>query len=705
VERLLTSALEEEFSRISCPLSGIVTAAENLTAAGGLSPQITGRLEKLRDSLRSRELQREIRMLLERIEELLGAGPQIRIRPGEAWSDKVLADLSSLPGPAQSSWIKLFAHAQSGTGAKPSARWLKEGKTLVDAVGEKDFTQRLLGWLPLVDRPRTRERDPAHSWALHPLTILDQKADTLRGLVWCSSFSEDRQLARALVALTVSAYKKIPGQGPRAVKIGNACIHVLGAMPGRGRFGQLAVLKARVKAHMAQKSIEKAMTAAAERAGIPREEFDEIEVPAYGLTEVGRRKESLGELTAELTVTGRSTRLEWIHPKGKRSRSVPAAVKRDFPRELKELKEADRDIQKMLPAQSDRIERLVLAKRSWPLPVWRERYLDHPLVGTLARRLIWRFRPSGAPVGSGLPGVWHEGTFVNSAGSTLDMPAGETIVELWHPIRCSTDEIVAWRSWLEEHEVRQPFKQAHREVYVLTDAERRTGTYSNRFAAHILRQHQFNALCVARGWKNQLRLQVDAEYPPTTLDLPLWSLRAEFWVEGAGSDYGADTNHAGVFLHVATDQVRFYPLRAPQVSTHASGGGYRLPREDGGGRPVALEDIPPLVLSASTRKDVLQRLVPRLKIASRSSFSDRFLVVRGDIRTYKIQLGSGNILMEPDDEYLCIVPDPGVESEASNVFLPFEGDGRLSVILSKAFLLAEDTKIEDETILRQIRRL
>jgi len=37
------------------------------------------------------------------------------------------------------------------------------------------------------------------------------------------------------------------------------------------------------------------------------------------------------------------------------------------------------------------------------------------------------------------------------------------------------------------------------------------------------------------------------------------------------------------------------------------------------------------------------------------------------------------------------------------VFLPFEGDSMLSIILSKAFLLAEDAKIKDETIVRQIR--
>ncbi len=58
--------------------------------------------------------------------------------------------------------------------------------------------------------------------------------------------------------------------------------------------------------------------------------------------------------------------------------------------------------------------------------------------------------------------------------------------------------------------------------------------------------------------------------------------------------------------------------------------------------------------------------------------------------------------MAPNDEYLCIVPDRSSKNDAS-VFLPFEGDSTLSIILSKAFLLADDAKIKNRTILRQIR--
>lgn len=59
--------------------------------------------------------------------------------------------------------------------------------------------------------------------------------------------------------------------------------------------------------------------------------------------------------------------------------------------------------------------------------------------------------------------------------------------------------------------------------------------------------------------------------------------------------------------------------------------------------------------------------------------------------------------MEPNDQYLCIVPSQSGETVGGNLFLPFEGDRTLSVIFSKAFLLAADTKITDTTITRQIK--
>ena len=75
-------------------------------------------------------------------------------------------------------------------------------------------------------------------------------------------------------------------------------------------------------------------------------------------------------------------------------------------------------------------------------------------------------------------------------------------------------------------------------------------------------------------------------------------------------------------------------------------------------------------------------------------------MVDGTLRRYRIHLGSGNVQMEPNSQYLCIVQHH--RNAGGHVRLPFEGDTILSVILSKAFLLAQDDKIKDASIRSQI---
>ena len=107
-----------------------------------------------------------------------------------------------------------------------------------------------------------------------------------------------------------------------------------------------------------------------------------------------------------------------------------------------------------------------------------------------------------------------------------------------------------------------------------------------------------------------------------------------------------------------------------------------------------------LTETGKTRQAVLADILPGLAIADRCRLEERYLVVEGKLRGYRIHLGSGNIQMEPNNQYLCIVQDR--QSAGARVRLPFEGDATLSIILSKAFMLAEDDKIKDASIRRQI---
>ena len=218
-----------------------------------------------------------------------------------------------------------------------------------------------------------------------------------------------------------------------------------------------------------------------------------------------------------------------------------------------------------------------------------------------------------------------------------------------------------------------------------------------------------------------------------TLDVARRSMKAEFWVDVPDVNTGTDPREAtdqmsgsGINLYLFTDQVRFYrdgaPVRLAEIPpvvfseimrdvdlfvgvTSIGNDPTWVDRGEGAfgqqyWRSFAFGD---LSQSGETRRIILEKLLPQLKIAARCALDGKFLVVRGDLHTYKIHLGSANVLMEPGSHYLCIVPDRGHAAwQKGPLYLPFDGDQTLAIILSKAQLLAADSKITDATILRQI---
>jgi len=710
----------------------LVGFAERAAAQRPLSQECCASIRCFRDRFKENASNSRDRGLVGRLTSLLGETPLTVVEPNEAWSDAALDQLEKMKAKDRKAWEALLKQASIHNPHKPSEQWLEKAKPCLEAVGETNVKSHLQQWASLVGKPGIRMARLGATNQMDNTLISDHNANVLRGLIWCCPLTGDASLSRMLSDLAAVCFEKLPGRGQRSPKVGNACVYALGELPGVEPLAQLARLGLRVKNRLTQQLIDKALSSAAEHRGLSKEELEEIVVPGYGLTEVGSRRENLGDYTVELRISGsNSTEIRWLRADGKPQKSVPAKVQKDFAGQLKELKASAKDIHKMLPVQRERLGSLYRRKKSWPFGIWRERYLDHPLVGTLARRLIWTL----AEGKNKKEIIFYKGELVAIDDRALGAVSNDCAISLWHPMDHPPEEVLAWRSWLENHEIVQPFKQAHREIYIVTDAERETHVYSNRFAAHILKQHQFNALALARGWRYKPLAGWDEVESTATLDLPAWNLRAEFWINLAG-EVGDDQTESNVYLYVATDQVRFY-ARADEAL-------------EGSGQPVPLADVPPLIFSevmrdvdlfvgvasvandptwhdggpeqyrrywndysfgelgasARTRRGVLERLIPRLKIADRCSFADRFLIVRGELRTYKIHLGSGNILMEPNGQYLCIVPGRGTvtRGQTGHLFLPFEGDQTLSVILSKAFLLAEDNKITDSSIVNQIRK-
>ncbi len=636
----------------------------------------------------------------------------VSLTPPEAYSH-TSPDLRSV-------WMELIELCQKQKGSKPTASLLRAAKPLVDQL--PDFLESSGRYFD-----QFGGFEVTGSWGLSSSSSLPTlwTPEAARGIVWLGATrSPDSSWCQAVAMLCLTGLKPTGTGSLRSISLANACVQGLGTAGIPNGLTQLLILSTKVKQKPVQKAIERAIQAIADRSGVSPDEVAEIGLPTFGFGADGRRAERFEEASAELQIDADGVQIAWTS-RGKAVKSVPATVRELHADRLQELRSEVKEVNRLILAVRQRLDGLLLRQPTWSLTDFRRRYLEHPLVASLAKRLVWRI--DSCPVRFDTLGHPHD-----QAGSPIVVAGDDPRVSVWHPIDAGPQETLQWRQALEDAGVAQPFKQVHREVYLLTEAERTTDTYSNRFAAHIIRQSQFRSLAGLRGWTVPLLGAWDGgDQSVARKQLPNQQLCAEFWVnaiEDAGNN--SPMLDSGGWVHLSTDQVRF---------TRANENG-----------PIPLDQIPPLVFSevmrdvdlfvgvasvgndpnwqdggpggrfreywqtyafgdlgesAKTRRAVLERMLPRLtKLAGKWTLVDRFLVIRGSIRTYKIHLGSGNILMEPNDQYLCIVPDQSKRSAATDVRLPFEGDSVLSIILSKAFMLAEDTKIADRSIVSQIER-
>ncbi|TCC25601.1 DUF4132 domain-containing protein [Kribbella speibonae] len=596
-----------------------------------------------------------------------------------------------------------------GTG-RPSKKWLTEAERATSQLSVS-----LIG--ALLDAALDAADASTYTYAN------DGNESFLCGVVAVAGVLQDPALLSRLRRLAVKSVTVIGGQygNPRTLRLANSSAQAMADIGGPPSITELLALERSVRHGTLLRQVRKAIDALAAAQGLTRDQLLERAVETHDLD--ANRLTKLSRGAVEIVVDGRTASLVYVDENRKPRKSVPPDIKRADAEALAAIRDRLKAIRKTIAGERVRLDGLMSTDRRWPLEDWRSWYLDHPVTGRMTRTLVWVFSAPDGPDVVGIP--LDATTLVTSSSQQAEIPPGAE-VRLWHPIHASADDVRAWRQYLLGQQVVQPFKQAFRELYALTPAEEETRLYSNRFAGHVFGQVQARALMKGRGWA---------------------PVAVAWWDDGIENGVARRTfEAAGIRAEFHFDPVRDLQVGATELYTYCTSDQVRFAdarTEDS----IPLTDVPPLVLTEALRdvdlfvgvtsigadpewldrgterrfetywhtfgfgelsaageirREVLEQLVPRLAIADRCAFEDRYLTVRGDLRTYRIHLGSGNILMSPNDQYLCIVAAPG--GQAQKLFLPFDDDPVLSLVLSKAFLLANDTTIKDPTITAQINR-
>ncbi len=620
------------------------------------------------------------------------------------------------------------------TGSKPSKKFQSQIDDLIKVIGKNEYrklAQDILSNVinhPITEKIRKYNYGNEVNEYKEYTFLCDPSKQFIKGIVWTMTPYSDKETLIILSKLLEKSYTKMPGVGPAAAAIGNACIYVMGNMRGKDGLGALSRIKLKLKQNNVKKAIDKYLELGAKKYNVSVEELKEMSVPDFQLVN-GTKSIDFDDYKLNISIDGPKLSQQWIKPDGTTIKSVPSIVKNSIKHSnaLKELRKELKEIQKTYSSQKQRIDNQFILNRTWDFEAFEKYYLNHGLVSPIASKLIWTFENDK---GKKSDVILIDEEWQDSEGNSVEWIDDKCSIKLWHPVFASEQEIVDWRDRMLDLELKQPIKQAFRELYILTDAEINTRSYSNRMAAHILKQHQFNALAGLRGWKYSLMGAYDDGRDSETCNkyLPEYKITAEYWIDEL-NDHDA-FNDAGIWLYMATDQVKFKNednelmdlVDVPKIVFSevmrdvdlfvgvCSVGNDPEWRDNGGERQTHRDywtsySFGDLTEIAKTRKTILERLLPRLsKLKGKATIDGKFLIVEGSLRTYKIHIGSGNILMEPNDQYLCIIPSRSTNKATDRLFIPFEGDKGLSIVLSKAFLLAEDTKIEDTTITSQINR-
>jgi hypothetical protein len=389
--------LELEWINVSLLLQVI----RDFAASHTISIPLQEELQKLRESVHRWARKAEHRAAVVCIDSILGNISHPLLDPGDACADVILDDLATCETPQRAKWEQILAHAATCEASKPTRKWIAQAKVVIADVDEAALANRVAHWLESGAAGGRREWNARSPYQVNPNQVLvDRNASVLKGLVWLCLAAPHLAWALPLGKLAESCFKKVKNHGPRNPRIGNACMFVLSELNSADCLAQLTRLRLTIKHASARKMLDKSLSAAADHAGLSTDDLEELSVPTFNLT-LGQRQVTMGEYVGSLNVHSvRDVELSWQTVAGKSRKSVPAAVRSGFASQLKDLQQSAKDIEKMLAAQRNRLERYFMTDRSWTVQNWRQRYLDpsatfsHSAATDLAIS-IWRSHGNG----------------------------------------------------------------------------------------------------------------------------------------------------------------------------------------------------------------------------------------------------------------------------------------------------------------------
>ena len=297
--------------------------------------------------------------------------------------------------------------------------------------------------------------------------------------------------------------------------------------------------------------------------------------------------------------------------------------------------------------------------------------LEHPVVKAMLSKLVL-FNPE-----TQASGFWQDGKLLSAEGTLTPLKAADKLL-IAHPSHLFY--AVQWdlyQKYLFDKELKQPFKQVFRELYVPTKDELETSNRSERYQGHQVQPQKTVALLRSRGWTVNYEEGLQRVYHKEGFRATIYA--AADWY--TPSDVEAPT----------LEYVVFYNLKD--------------------GKEVPMKEINPVIFSEVMRdvdlvvsvahvggvdpeashstmqmRGALARESARLFKLDNVEVKERYILIKNEHGDYSLHLGSG--MISRGGLQINVV---AVQSQhRGRVFLPFvDDDPKTAEIISKMKLLSE----------------
>jgi hypothetical protein len=362
----------------------------------------------------------------------------------------------------------------------------------------------------------------------------------------------------------------------------------------------------------------------------------------------------------------------------KKLKSIPDNLKKE--EAIIELKEFNTTLQNQYKRTRKSLEEAMVNGDNFKLSEITT-LMSHPVVSPMLQKLVLK---SGNQLG-----FWQAGKLVSVNGNSAEP---KDTIQIAHCTDLYFDgQWVDYQRYCFEKQIKQPFKQTFRELYIPTEDELKEKTISRRYAGHQVQPKKTVALLKTQGWTVDYDEGLQKVFHKEGFIAKMYAMADWF----SPADVESPTLETVQFMDKKTWKTIDFETMDKRVFSEVM-------------RDIDLvvsvahvgEVDPEASQSSIALRTALVRETLRLFKITNVELKGNHALITGKKGNYSIHLGSA-IAHKVPGIYLSILP---IHSQhRGQMFLPFlDEDPKTAEIMSKVLLLAKDDEIQDPTVLRQL---